>query len=229
MNTKALYSIGYGVYIVCSKSGDKINGQTANAIMQITSDPPTVAISINKQNLTHEYIRDSKAFSVSILSQDTPTNLIGTFGFKSGRDIDKFKGVTYTSDNAGSVPVVTDYAIAYLVGKVVKELDVGTHTIFIGELIDAEVLTKGEPMTYAYYHQVKRGTTPKTAATYVKEEAKSAAGSGKYQCSVCGYVYDPAQGDPDHGVSPGTSFEDVPGDWVCPLCGATKDQFDIME
>ena len=229
MNTKALHSIGYGVYIVCSKKGEKINGQTANAAMQITSDPPTVAISINKQNLTHKYIQDSNVFSVSILSQQAPVDLIGSFGFKSGRDIDKFEKVSYTTENAGSVPVVTDHAVAYLVGKVVDSLDVGTHTIFIGELIDADVLDKAEPMTYAYYHQVKRGTTPKTAATYVKEATEPAAGDGVYQCSVCGYAYDPAKGDPDNGIASGTAFEDVPEDWVCPVCSAAKEMFVAMD
>ena len=226
MNTKALRTISYGVYLVCAKKGEKINGQTANAVMQITSDPPTVAISINKQNLTYEFIRSSKMFSLSVLSQETPVNVIGTFGFKSGRDIDKFADITYNTDNAGSVPVVTDYASAYIVAKVVNEVDVGTHSVFIGELIDADVLEKAEPMTYDYYHQVKKGTTPKTAATYVREDtAYISGGPVKYQCSVCGYVYDPDQGDPANGVAVGTLFEDLPQDWVCPVCGAGKDQF----
>ncbi len=229
MNLKALHKIGYGVYLVCSKKGDKINGQTANAVMQITSEPPTVAISINKQNLTNEYIQESKVFSVSILSQDTPVSLVGTFGFKSGRDINKFQDVEYSTDNAGSVPVVLDHTLGFLVCKVVNQIDVGTHTIFVGELIDAGVLGEGEPMTYAYYHQVKRGTTPKTAATYVKEEKKPPVGGGTYQCVVCGYVYDPAKGDPDNGVAPGTEFENVPDDWTCPVCGAKKGQFKKME
>ena len=225
MDLKALHKIGYGVYVICSKKGNSINGQTANAVMQITSEPPTVAISINKQNLTHEYIAESKVFSVSILSQDAPVNLIGTFGFKCGRNINKFENLRYSMDNAGAVPVLLDHALAYLVGKVVKQLDVGTHTIFIGEIIDAGIVSEGEPMTYAYYHQVKRGTTPKTAATYVKEEKKVVESGGKYQCSLCGYIYDPAQGDLDSGIVPGTSFEDLPDGWVCPVCGAAKDQF----
>lgn len=229
MDPRALHKIGYGVYVVCSKKGENINGQTVNAVMQVTSEPPTVAVSINKQNLTHAYIQESRVFSLSILEQDTPVSFIGTFGFKSGRDVDKFENVTYRTDNATGVPVVVDYATAYIVGKVVQEVDVGTHTIFIGEVIDAGILKECECMTYTYYHQVKRGTTPKAAATYIKEEkaapAEVKSAGATYECQVCGYIYDPAKGDPDSGIAPGTAFEDLPDTWVCPVCGATKDQF----
>lgn len=88
-------------------------------------------------------------------------------------------------------------------------------------------------MTYAYYRDIKQGRTPKTAATYIEEEPKSQVQKGaqsmkKYKCLMCGYVYDPAVGDPDDGVSPGTAFEDLPDDWVCPECGAAKDQFEAI-
>jgi rubredoxin len=106
---------------------------------------------------------------------------------------------------------------------------VGTHTIFIGELVGADVLKEGEPMTYAYYHQVKRGTTPKTAPSYVEEKKEAVAKMAKYQCSVCGYIYDPQLGDPDGGIKPGTPFEKIPDTWVCPVCGASKDQFEKMK
>ncbi len=104
----------------------------------------------------------------------------------------------------------------------------GTHTIFVGELIGADVIKEGEPMTYAYYHQVKRGTTPKTAPSYVKEK-KEVAEVPKYKCTVCGYIYDPELGDPDGGIKPGTPFEEIPDDWVCPVCGAAKDEFERTE
>jgi flavin reductase (DIM6/NTAB) family NADH-FMN oxidoreductase RutF len=169
MNLKALYKLGYGLYIVCSRKGDKLNGQISNTVFQITSEPPTIAVSINKNNLTHEFIRESKVFAASILSQDTPLAFIGHFGFKSGRDIDKLKGINYKLGET-KAPVVTDHTLAYLEAKVNKEVDVGTHTIFIGELVGADVIKEGEPMTYAYYHQVKRGTTPKTAPSYIEEK-----------------------------------------------------------
>jgi len=227
MNAEVLHKISYGLYLITSCKGDSINGQTANAVMQITSEPPTLAISINKENLTHEYIKESKVFGVSILSQDTPLSFIGKFGFKSGRAIDKFENINYKTGKT-QVPLVSDHTLACLEAKVIKEVDAGTHTIFVGEIADAAVLKEGEPMTYAYYHQVKRGTTPKTAATYVKEEKKPVT-TVKYQCTVCGYIYDPEKGDPDGGIAPGTPFEKIPDDWVCPVCGASKEQFEKID
>ena len=227
MNLKALYKLGYGLYVVCSRKGKKLNGQIANTVFQITSEPPTIAVSINKDNLTHEFIKESKVLTVSVISQDTPLSFIGHFGFKSGRDIDKLEGISYKIGET-QAPVVIENALAYLEAKVIQEVDVGTHTIFIGELVEAEVLKEGEPMTYAYYHQVKRGTTPKTAPSYIAAE-KEAIKAAKYKCTVCGYIYDPELGDPDGGIKPGTPFEEIPDDWVCPVCGAAKDKFERME
>lgn len=227
MNPKALYKLGYGLYVVCSRKGNKLNGQIANTVFQITSEPPAVAVSINKNNLTHDFIKESRVFVASVLSQDTPLSFIGHFGFKSGRDIDKLKDISYKTGETRA-PVVTDHALAYLEAKVIQEVDVGTHTIFIGELVGADVLREGEPMTYAYYHQVKRGTTPKAAPSYIAEK-KEAHKMTKYRCTVCGYVYDPELGDPDGGIKPGTPFEQIPDDWVCPICGADKSAFEREE
>jgi len=228
MDLKALYKLGYGLYIVSSIKGSRLNGQIANTVFQITSEPPTIAVSINKNNLTHEFIKESKVLAVSVLSQDTLLSFIGNFGFKSGRDVDKLKGINYKTGETGA-PVVTDNALAYLEARVNKEVDVGTHTIFIGELVSAEVIKEGEPMTYAYYHQVKRGTTPKTAPSYIEEKKEAAAKMAKYKCTVCNYVYDPELGDPDNDIKPGTPFEKLPDDWVCPVCGASKDEFERIE
>jgi flavin reductase (DIM6/NTAB) family NADH-FMN oxidoreductase RutF/rubredoxin len=225
MNTKALYDISYGLYVIASKKGDKFNGQIANTVIQVCSEPVKITVAINKNNYTHEFITDSKAFTVSILSKDTPLSFIGNFGFKSGRDVDKFKTTNYKlTDN--KLPVVTDNALSYLEARVINTVDVGTHTLFIGELIGAEVLKEGEPMTYAYYHQVKRGTTPKSAPSYVEEKKEEKSNMAKYKCTVCGYIYDPAVGDPDGGIKPGTPFGEIPDSWVCPVCGASKDQFE---
>lgn len=225
MNTKALYDISYGLYVVASKKGDKFNGQIANTVIQVCSEPVKISVAINKNNYTHEFITDSRAFTVSILSKDTPLSFIGDFGFKCGRDVDKFKATNYKlTDN--KLPVVTDNAISYLDARVINEVDVGTHTLFIGELIGAEVLKEGEPMTYAYYHQVKRGTTPKSAPSYVEEKKEEKSEMAKYKCIVCGYIYDPAVGDSDGGIKAGTPFEELPDNWVCPVCGASKDQFE---
>ena len=117
MDLKALYKLGYGLYIVSSKKGQKFNGQVANTVFQITSEPPTIAVSINKTNLTYEFIKQSKVFTASILAQDTPLAFIGHFGFKSGRDIDKFKGINHKI-GATKAPIVTDHTLAYLEAKV---------------------------------------------------------------------------------------------------------------
>ena len=165
-NLDALRNIGYGMYVVGSRKGDRLNAQMANTVFQITSEPPTVAVSINKKNLTHEFIEESKAFSASILCEETTLSFIGRFGFKSGRDIDKLEGVQYKIGITKS-PVITENAVSYLEVKVTKEVDMGTHTVFIGEVVNAEVLMDKACMSYEYYHKVKRGTTPKAAPSYV--------------------------------------------------------------
>jgi flavin reductase (DIM6/NTAB) family NADH-FMN oxidoreductase RutF/rubredoxin len=234
MDKKALRKISYGLYVVCSKNNGKINGQIANAIFQVTSEPPTVAVSINKLNFTHEYITKSKVFTISVLSKETPMKFIGTFGFKCGRNIDKFEGVNYKIGKT-KTPIIKDYSIAAIEAKVIDRIDVGTHTIFIGEIIDAETFSDETPMTYEYYHKIKGGFSPKTAPTYYKEndkskkEKKEEKNMDKYVCNVCGYIYDPKEGDPDNGVEPGTAFEDIPDEWVCPVCGASKSDFSKQE
>ncbi|NLW07659.1 MAG: High molecular weight rubredoxin [Clostridia bacterium] len=229
MDTKALHTISYGLYVVTAKNGDRLNGQIANTVFQISAAPPTIAISLNKQNLTNEFIQASKQFAVSVLAKEAPLSLIGQFGFKSGREVDKFAGIAYKLSPAG-LPYITDNTLAYLEAEVNQVVDAGTHNIFIGSLINAEVLRQGEPMTYAYYHQVKRGTTPKTAPTFI-EPAKTTGGSkaAKYQCSICGYLYDPAEGNPNKGIPQGTPFEELPDDWTCPVCGAGKDVFEKVD
>ncbi len=228
MNTRALHNLSYGLYVISSRMGDRLNGQIANTVFQITSEPPTIAVSINKRNLTHEFIGVSRVFAASILSRDTPLSFIGHFGFKSGRELDKFKDMQYKPGET-KAPIVLDYSLAYLEARVINQVDVGTHTMFIGELVGADVLKDGEPMTYAYYHQVKRGTTPKAAPSYIEERKEAVSKMAKYECTVCGYIYDPKLGDPDGGIKPGTPFEKIPDDWVCPVCGAGKDQFEKIK
>ena len=230
MDPQAFYRLSYGLYIVSSKSDGKLNGQIANTVFQVTSQPPMLAVSINKQNLTHEFISKSGVFAVSILSQEASMKLIGLFGFKSGRDTDKFAQVQHKIGVTGA-PIVLESTLAFVECKVVNSLDVGTHTIFIGEVVDADVLADGEPMTYAYYHKIKRGKAPKTAPTYIAEpqKAKESKKMQKYRCTICGYIYDPEVGDPDAGIEPGTPFEELPEDWVCPICGAPKSDFEKVE
>jgi len=171
VNLEVLYKISYGIYIVCSEKSGKFNGQIVNTVFQITSEPANIAISINKLNLTHEYISSSKKFTVSVLTKNTSMTFIGQFGFKSGRDIDKFKMVKTINGKTG-VPIVVDNALAYLEAEVIGQTDCATHTVFIGTVVNAEILSLDEPMTYAYYHEVKKGLSPKTAPTYIKSEEK---------------------------------------------------------
>jgi flavin reductase (DIM6/NTAB) family NADH-FMN oxidoreductase RutF/rubredoxin len=231
VDKKTLHKISYGLYVVCSRNGEKKNGQIANALFQVTAEPSTIAVSINKQNLTHEYIQNSKVFTISILTKNTPMPFIGTFGFKSGRNIDKFQHVTYKLGTT-KAPIVLDNTLAYIEAHVINKIDIGTHTIFIGTVKNAEILTNDPAMTYEYYHEVKGGISPKTAPTYSseidrkREKPKEEKTMDKYVCTVCGYVYDPAKGDPESGIAAGTAFEDLPDDWVCPICGAGKDAFE---
>jgi len=231
VNLKTLRKISYGLYIVSSKEDSKLNGQIANTVFQLTAEPPTVGVCINKQNLTHEFIKSSNVFAISILSKETPMKFIGLYGFKCGRDIDKFKDVDHKIGKTGA-PIVLENTIGYLECEVIGSMDAGTHTLFVGKLTDAEIIKDGEPLTYEYYHRVLKGKVPKTATTYIKEEPekpnkpKREVKMAKYVCTVCEYVYDPEKGDPDNGVKPGTPFEAVPEDWVCPVCGAGKDKFE---
>jgi len=166
MDPNALHKLSYGLYIVASIKDGKGNAQIANSVFQVTSDPPTLAVSLNKQNLTWEYVQASGVFTVSILCEAAPLPFIGNFGFKSGRDKDKLEGIPQITGVTGA-PIVTEHTVAYLEGKVVGQLDVGTHTIFVGEVVGGEMLTTDKCMTYEHYHEVKRGTTPKTAPSYV--------------------------------------------------------------
>ncbi len=229
MDSKALHKISYGMYVITSGKESKCNGQIANTVFQVASQPETIAVSISKGNFTHSFIKTTRVFAVSILSKDAPLKLIDSFGFRCGRDADKFEGVNYKIGKTGT-RIVLDHAIAYLEAEVITEVDAGTHTLFIGEVVDAQILSKDEPMTYAFYHEIKRGTTPKSAPTYsTSEKQENRKNMTKYRCKICGYTYDPEKGDRESGVQPGTAFEQLPNTWVCPICGATKDQFEKAE
>jgi len=226
MNLKTLQKISYGMYVISSKKGEKFNGQIANTVFQITSEPPFIAVSICKQNFTHEFLHESKVFSVSILSKEAPMKFIGRFGFKCGKDFNKFEDIKYKVGITGT-PIVLENTIGYLECQVIDSLDVGTHTIFIGNIVDAEIIKDEESMTYAYYREIKGGKSPQNAPTYIKNDIQKETGKmQKYKCTVCGYIYEPEKGDPDSGIKPGTPFEELPDNWVCPVCGADKSAFE---
>jgi flavin reductase (DIM6/NTAB) family NADH-FMN oxidoreductase RutF/rubredoxin len=229
LDLESLFKLSYGMYIFTSKEDDKLNGCLVNTVFQLTPEPPTVAVSVNKQCLTHQFGSGSGVFAVSILSEAAPVPFIGKFGFRTGRDINKLEKVQYRLGETGA-PIILDYTVGFLEAEIIQCVDVGSHTLFIGKIIACESLEdKGHPMTYAYYRDVKHGRTSKLAATYIEHKPQTAQGAKemkKYRCIMCSYIYDPAIGDPDNGVKPGTSFENVPADWVCPDCGAGKDEFE---
>lgn len=221
INFEALFKISYGLYIVSSGSKDYGNGFVSNTFFQVSSDPPKFAACCNKENHTAEVIAENGTFSVSVLSSEAAAGTIGTFGFKSGKNINKMEGMDLKYAKNG-VPIVLNDAISYLVCKVVETYDVGSHLMFIGELLESEVLDPSkEALTYLHYRQVKKGIAPKNAPTYVdksKLEPKAAEGSfARYECAACGYIYDEEK--------EGKKFDELPDDWLCPVCGSDKDDF----
>ncbi len=234
VDLESLFTLSYGLYILSSRKGERVNGQISNTVMQITATPPQFAIAVNKVALTHDFIESSGVFAVTVLGESAPMKLIGLFGFKSGRDVDKFAEVGCSTGVTGC-PIVREHALACVEAKVTCTLECGTHTVFVGEVVDAKRTAEGRPMTYAYYREVLRGKTPPTAPTYraaattMKQKNEGGSRVKKYVCDVCGYVYDPEKGDPESGVEAGIAFEDLPDDWVCPVCGVAKDQFSPQE
>jgi flavin reductase (DIM6/NTAB) family NADH-FMN oxidoreductase RutF/rubredoxin len=213
MNTKVLRNLSYGVYVVSTMDKGRPTGCTANSIMQITSSPPTLAASINHDNYTNQCIKETGLFSVSIISENTDPSVIGTFGFRSGKDTDKFANIPY--EMVAGVPVLA-HCSGCIICKVIDSMETSTHTVFLGEVIDGDLVDNGTPMTYAYYHQVIKGTSPKNAPTYIaEEETKMDEKKAVWVCSVCGYAYDEE-----------IPFEELPDDYVCPVCLAPKDKFE---
>jgi flavin reductase (DIM6/NTAB) family NADH-FMN oxidoreductase RutF/rubredoxin len=221
INFEALFKISYGLYIVCSGDKNKGNGFISNTVFQVTAEPAKFAACCNKNNHSADFIKKYGAFSVSILEQNVTPEIIGKFGYKSGKDIDKITGTLVKYGNTG-VPIVLNDSIAYFECNVVETVDVGTHLMFIGELVSAEIIDDTKiPLTYLYYRQVKKGVAPKNAPTYI-DKSKLVAKPvelilKKYKCPACGYIYDEA--------NESVKFIDLPSDWVCPACGTEKSDF----
>jgi flavin reductase (DIM6/NTAB) family NADH-FMN oxidoreductase RutF/rubredoxin len=229
MNIEAYFKVTYGLYVVSSVLKDKMNGYISNTVFQVTAEPARFAIACSKNNHTTKMIRKSGVFSISVLKKETRPEIIGTFGYRSGKDTDKFSSFKYKTGRTGA-PILLDDTIAWFECKVDQTVDTGTHLLFIGKAVDCDLPDEaGEPLTYDYYREVKKGKAPKNAPTYIdvekhKQEMQQAKAE-LYYCPACGYIYDPAIGDPDHGVPAGTKFEDLPADWVCPVCGTEKVDF----
>ncbi len=166
MNKNVFHKLSYGVYVVSTWDNGKPTGCTANSAMQITSSPATVAVSINHDNHTNKCIQETGRFAISILAEDTLPSIIGTFGFRSGRDTDKFSEVAYSVEDY--LPVVTD-SCGYIACQVIDRMETATHTVFLGEVKGAEAFGEREAMTYSYYHKVIKGKSPKNAPTYLPD------------------------------------------------------------
>ena len=167
MNPSVFYNMSYGVYVVSTMDGERPTGCVANSIMQITSAPATVALSMNHDNYTHGCIEKSGKFAVSILSVNADPTVIGKFGYFSGRDTDKFENISYELKDG--LPVLND-CCGYLTCKVINRVETSTHTIFIGEVVEGDNAKDEIAMTYSYYHKVIKGKSPKNAPTYIAEE-----------------------------------------------------------
>ena len=205
LNKAVLWNLSYGVYIVSTMENNKPVGCVANSIMQLTHD--TIAISLNHQNYTNKIIKETKRLAISILNTEVEENLIPTFGFCSSKDRNKFENIEYKLiDN---LPIITN-ANGYITLEIIENVELETHTLFVGKIINGDILNNSIPMTYKYYHEVIKGRAPKTAPTYIEEEITKEG--IKYKCSICGYIY---EGDIDKENN----------DFFCPICKQPKNVF----
>lgn len=251
MKYKAFHKLSYGLYIITCESEGKKFGYIGNTAFQVTSEPPQIAISCNKKNTTTDKIIKSNSFSLSVLSQDAGSSIIGEFGFMSGDTVDKFKNVEIKTATTGA-PIVLDSSIAWFDCKVISTHDVGSHILIIGEVKESDVISDEEPLTYEYYREKYKMLAPKNAPTYIdkqKLEEENTNGNKEenqekekqpevtqqknenedagatFTCKICGFQYNPEEGDPTAGIPPGTPFEDLPEDYKCPICNAGKEYF----
>lgn len=207
MDNKAFFKFSYGLYVISAQADGKTSGCVANTLQQVTSSPARLSITLNKDNFTEQLIEKSGYFNGVVLSKNVDMDVIRRFGFQSGKDVQKYEDIESKKDGHG-IPYIQQDATAYFSCKVVDHLDLGTHVLFIGEVVEAEVMSEDEVMTYAYYHQVKNGATPKNAPSYQEEVEKVG-----WRCSICGYIYE---------------GENLPADYICPLCKATAAVFEKL-
>lgn len=190
MDYKALFNIGYGLYVLTAKDGDKNNGCIINTVMQITDTPLAIVVGVNKQNLTHDMIMKTKEFNISVLTQNTPFDVFKHFGYQSGKTIDKFRDYKDKIEGENGIFYLSKYSNSYLYCKVMEVFEFGTHSLFKAEVIDAHVINNDETVTYTYYQ------------TYIKPKPIQETKKG-WRCNICGYIYE---------------GEDLPSDFICPIC-----------
>ena len=191
MDTNALFKIGYGLYVLTAQENGKDNGCIINTVMQVTSDPLQVAIAVNKKNYTNEMISRTRKFNVSTLAEGVNFDLFKHFGFQSGREINKFEAFGDVKRSNNGVLYITQNTNAYMSAYVQKEIDLGTHTMFIGQLVEAECFSDIPTVTYDFY---QKNIKPKPEATTQKKG---------WRCKICGYIYE---------------GEELPSDFICPWC-----------
>ena len=196
IDTKALYNIGYGLYVLTCNDGVKPNGMICNTVMQLTGNPVRIAVCVNKQNYSHDVIVNTKLMTINCLTVDTPFSVFERFGFSSGRDTDKFADFPYF-DNGAGLPTLTQYINSYMALKVEDYMDMGTHGMFICSLSESFVMNKNESMTYSYYQANVKPKPTKKAKGYV--------------CKICGYTY---------------TGDTLPLDYTCPLCKHPASDFE---
>lgn len=189
MDTKALFNIGYGLYVVTSNNGTRDNGLIVNTVTQLTDSPNRVAVTINKANYSHDIIRQTGIMNVNCIAQDAPFEVFQNFGFQSGRDADKFSRYSFSRSGNG-LAVPDSHINSFMSLKTEQYLDFGSHGMFVCTLEDAEIISSTPTMTYSYYHS---NVKP-------KPQVKSKKG---FVCKICGYVYE---------------GETLPADFICPLC-----------
>lgn len=220
---KAFHSLSYGMYVIGTRFDNKDYGCVANTFAQVTSSPLQVSVALNKENATTEAVRQAGCFTASCLSEQADMQLIGTFGFHTSTELDKFAQHASARDESG-LPYVAEQCCAWFSAKVVSEFDLGTHVLFVGEVEEcAKVADAAAPMTYAFYHQVKGGKTPPKASSYLGEEQPAAAPAEStvavlpkiaWRCTICGHM---------------EYVDELPDDFVCPVCGVGKEFFERVE
>ena len=199
MNTKALYNLTYGVYLMSARENGKDNACIINTAVQVANNPTRISVAAIKGNLTHDMIVKTGKLNLSALSVDAPFSIFEHFGMKSGREVDKFADFADVARSENGLLYLTKYSTAFLSLDVVESYDLGSHTLFIGELTDAETLDKAENCTYGYYQTVIKASA-----------AKPVAKTG-WRCTVCNHVYE---------------GEELPDDYICPICKHGKEDFE---
>lgn len=199
MNKDGLKKISYGLYLVSTKD----SGCIINTVTQVTSTPK-ITIALNKENYTNQKLKEYQKFNITVLSEQTDMEVIKTFGFTSSKNTDKYQNFE-TALDSNNIKYLTKNMVSLIECEVENTVELDTHTLFIAKVIDTKILSSEKPMTYDYYHSVKKGQTPPKAPSY--NETKKTG----YRCTICGYIY---EGD------------NLPEDFVCPICGAPSSVFE---